>query len=57
MIPFRDFEDDYYEFDEKNYCARGRSLHKEYRLGDKIKIVIAKVDLERRLIDFSIANK
>ena len=24
MIPIRDLDDDYYEFDEKNYCLRGR---------------------------------
>ena len=28
MIPIRDLGDDYYEFDEKNYCLRGRRKHR-----------------------------
>ncbi|MCG4739801.1 ribonuclease R, partial [Bacteroides intestinalis] len=28
MIPIRDLDDDYYEFDEKNYCLRGRRKKK-----------------------------
>ena len=57
MVPFRDFEDDYYEFDEKNYCARGRSFHKVYRLGDKMKISVARVNMERRQVDFTIVEE
>ena len=34
MIPIRDLDDDYYEFDEKNYCLRGRRKNKIYSLGD-----------------------
>jgi exoribonuclease R len=33
MIPIRDLDDDYYEFDEKNYCLRGRRKHRVYSLG------------------------
>ena len=35
MVPIRDLDDDYYEFDEKNYyCLRGRRRHHTYSLGD-----------------------
>ena len=57
MVPFRDFEDDFYEFDEKSYCARGRSSHKVYRLGDKMKISVARVNMERRQVDFTIVEE
>lgn len=57
MIPFRDFDDDFYEFDEKNYCARGRSTHKIYRLGDPMKIRIARVNMEKRQVDFALIEK
>lgn len=57
MIPFRDFDDDFYEFDEKNYCARGRSRHKVYRLGDPMTIKIARVNMERRQVDFALVLK
>ena len=38
MIPIRDLDDDYYEFDEKNYCLRGRRKNRTYSLGDVITI-------------------
>ena len=34
MIPIRDLDNDYYEFDEKNYCLIGRRHHQKYSLGD-----------------------
>lgn len=40
MIPIRDLDDDYYEFDEKNYCLRGRRKHRTYSLGDAITIKV-----------------
>ncbi len=42
MIPIRDLDDDYYEFDEKNYCLRGRRKNKIYSLGDAITIKVAR---------------
>ena len=57
MVPFRDFDDDFYEFDEKNYCAVGRSSRKIYRLGDKMKISVARVNMERRQVDFTIVEE
>ena len=38
MIPMRDLDDDYYEFDEKNYCLRGRRKNHTYSLGDAITV-------------------
>ena len=38
MIPIRDLDDDYYEFDEKNYCLRGRRKNRIYSLGDAITV-------------------
>jgi ribonuclease R len=56
MIPIRDLDDDYYEFDEKNYCITGRRKHKVYRLGDQIKIQVSKANLERKQLDFALAR-
>ncbi|KAA6337187.1 Ribonuclease R [termite gut metagenome] len=55
MIPVRDLDDDYYEFDEKNYCLRGRRKNRMYRLGDGITVQVAQTNLEKRLLDFSLA--
>lgn len=54
MVPMRELDDDFYEFDEKNYCLRGRRSKKIYRLGDKIQIKVLKANLERKQLDFSI---
>ena len=54
LVPIRDLDDDYYEFDEKNYCVTGRSSHRVYRLGDPIRIQIARVDMEKKQVDFAL---
>lgn len=56
MVPMRELDDDFYEFDEKNYCLRGRRSKKTYRLGDKIKIKVIKANLERKQLDFTIVE-
>ena len=56
-LNFRDFDDDFYEFDEKNYSAVGRASRKIYRLGDKMKISVARVNMERRQVDFTIVEE
>lgn len=55
MIPIRDLGDDYYEFDEKNYCLRGRRNNKIYSLGDDITVKVARANLERKQLDFTLA--
>jgi len=52
MVPIRDLDDDYYEFDDKNYCLTGRRTHREYRLGDPITIKVVQANLERKQLDF-----
>jgi len=56
MVPMRDLDDDYYDFDEKNYCLVGRRRHHKYQLGDAIRIKVARANLEKRQLDFTIAE-
>ena len=56
MIPLRDLDDDYYEFDEKNYRLRGRSRHHCYNLGDTVKIQVARADLYRKQLDYKLVR-
>jgi len=56
MIPLRDLDDDYYEFDEKNYRLRGRSRHHCYNLGDTIKVQVARADLYRKQLDYKLVR-
>ena len=56
MVPIRDLDDDYYEFDEKNYCLRGRrNKNHTYSLGDPITIRVARANLEKKQLDFALA--
>ena len=54
MIPLRMLLDDYYEFDERNFCLTGRRNHKRYGLGDKVRIRVERANLERRQLDFAL---
>ena len=54
MIPMRDLDDGYYEFDEKNYCLRGRRKNKTFSLGDAITIKVARANLEKKQLDFAL---
>jgi ribonuclease R len=56
MIPMRDLDDDYYDFDEKNYCLVGRRKHHTYRLGDALRIKVARANLERKQLDFTLSD-
>jgi ribonuclease R len=53
MVPIHDLDDDYYDFDEKNYCLVGRRHHNKYQLGDEIKIKVARANLEKKQLDFT----
>jgi ribonuclease R len=52
MVSLLDLNDDYYEFDERNFQLVGRRRHNRYSLGDPIRIKVAKANLERRQLDF-----
>ncbi len=54
MVPLRMLLDDYYEFDERNFCLTGRRFHKRYGLGDKVRIRVERANLERRQLDFAL---
>ena len=57
MIPLRLLLDDYYEFDERNFCLVGRRFHKRYALGDKVRIRVERANLERRQLDFALVEE
>ena len=56
LIGMHDLDGDYYEFDERRYCLVGRRTHRKYLLGDPIRIRVARADLERRQLDFELAD-
>ncbi len=44
--------DDYYIFDEENYLFRGERTNKVFRIGDKVRIKVMKVNISQKEIDF-----
>lgn len=56
LVPIHDLTDDYYDFDERNYCLVGRHSRRTYRLGDAVRIIVAGANLEKRRLDFVLAE-
>ncbi len=52
LVHMTDLDDDYYDFDERNYCLVGRRRHHKYQLGDPITIKVARANIEKRQLDF-----
>ncbi|MBT3207401.1 MAG: ribonuclease R [Bacteroidetes bacterium] len=52
MVSIRNLEDDFYIFDEANYCIVGQYHKKKYQLGDNVKIEIVRADIIKKQIDF-----
>ncbi len=57
MIPLKELDDDYYVFDEANYCIIGNSKKKKFQLGDKLQIQIVRANLERKQLDFALYSE
>ncbi len=56
MVPFRNLGD-YYAYDEVTMTAIGRSKHRVFKIGDKMPVQIARVDVLKRQIDLSLVDE
>jgi len=52
LVHIDTLENDGYYYDEDNYCIRGRSFKEEFRLGDRVKIKIVSVQIEKQRANF-----
>jgi ribonuclease R len=57
MIRIDDLWDDYYDYFAEKYALVGRHNNKEYKLGDRLRIRVDDVSVERREIDFIISPR
>ena len=57
MIPMRTLEDDYYEFDDANYCIIGRRHKRKFTIGDEVRIRIVRANLDRKQLDFELISE
>lgn len=56
MVPIRGLQGDFYEYDEDNYCIRGRRHGKKYQIGDPVRIEVVRTNIIRKQIDFVLLN-
>ena len=54
MVSVRDITSDFYEFDEARYRLVGKRRHKQFRLGDSVRIRVKNANLEQRLLDYEL---
>ncbi len=55
MVPIREMEDDFYEFDDAEFALIGKRTGKIYRLSDPVKIEVIRTNIEKRQIDFALS--
>ena len=53
MVPLRSLTDDFYELDEENYRVVGVRTGQSYKLGDRVKIRVDSVDMNKKQMNFS----
>ena len=51
MVHMRNLTDDYYEYDEATYSLVGKRRKKRLQIGQRVKVKVNSVDLQRRTID------
>jgi ribonuclease R len=54
LIHMSSLEDDYYVFLEEQFALVGEHKRRRFRLGDRLRIRVASVNMERRQIDFAL---
>ena len=54
LVAMRTLLDDFYLFDEDNYCIKGKSNGKIFTLGDKVQVEIARVNLQKKQVDMEL---
>jgi ribonuclease R len=54
LVHVRSLIDDFYFFDEDTLTLMGKRNKKKYRLGDRVRVRVERVDMDRRQLDFSL---
>lgn len=54
LVRLRDLPNDYYYYDDSNFCVVGQHTKKQYRIGNKVIVKIESINLERREINLSL---
>jgi ribonuclease R len=56
LVPVGTLFDDFYKYDDRRHMLVGRDMGRRFRLGDRIRVRVARVNVDRHLVDFSIVE-
>ena len=56
LVHISTLPDDYYFYEPQTHSLTGRRTRRLYRLGDKVRVTVVRVDLQRRQLDFRIVH-
>jgi ribonuclease R len=56
LVSMRDLDDDFYEFDEENYCLVGKQSDRRFQLGDELKVEVYRANLVKKQLDFKLVT-
>lgn len=57
LVPLRNLTDDFYRYDERTHTLTGKNGGKKFKLGERVKVRVERVDADRHQIDLSIVNQ
>jgi ribonuclease R len=56
LVHISSMADDYYRFLEQQHAFRGENTKRQYRLGDKVRVQVVRVDMERRQVELGLVE-
>ena len=56
LVHVSSLDDDYYLFVEEQHALIGERTRRRFRTGDRVRVKVARVDLEERKIDFQLID-
>jgi ribonuclease R len=56
LVHVSSLQNDYYHYDAGSQSLLGERSGQRYKLGDRLKVTVSRVDLDTRRIDFSLAD-
>jgi ribonuclease R len=56
LVHVSSMADDFYRFHDQQHVLRGENTKKVYRLGDKVRVQVVRVDMERRQVDLGLVE-
>jgi ribonuclease R len=56
LVPVATLTDDYYHFDERRHTLTGRGGRRRFKLGDRVRVRVDRVNVDRHLVDFSVVE-